>query len=65
MATEYISLIETGSREPRTSSLAIFEPNALNICVIGILPHGYTFRPKTTADRDALVSYLQNMEFKS
>ena len=60
--------------EPTTSSLVIpdaqayrdgqVKPETARVGVLGVLPHRTAWRPKTAADRDALVSYLQSLEYE-
>lgn len=63
MTTEYFDLIEvTDIDQPRTSSLGV-SPGIDQMRVVGILPHGYCFRPKTARDRDNLVDWLIQLEY--
>lgn len=59
----YISVIEsgTGDDSPRVSTLEVTDKG---LCVLGNLPHGYTFKPLTAADRGALCNYLQSLNFE-
>ena len=67
MSIRFIDLIEVPTRgdtaNPRVSSLAITDraPNVLR--VVGGLEHGCEFQPKTPAERDELVEYLQSIEY--
>ena len=61
---KWIDIVETNPKDPeyaRTSSLEASNPEQLT--VTGNLPHGYTFRPKTAADRDALIEWLNALTF--
>ena len=42
----FIDLLETGNKHPRSSTLGISKNRPDSLAVIGVLPHGYTFRPK-------------------
>lgn len=65
MSLQFITIIDqTG----RTSSLAHggnahYQPPA-TLSVLGNLPHGYTIRPHTEADRVALIQWLQLPEVR-
>ena len=64
MALQWIDIVETDPKDPeyaRTSSLEASSPDHLT--VTGNLPHSYTVRPKTAADRDALVEWLNALTF--
>jgi hypothetical protein len=65
MTPRFISIVESDTYTdlPRTSTLAISKTNPDVLEVVGILPHGYLFRPKTAKDRDALVHFLNNLEY--
>ncbi len=61
----YIDLIETSvttKKRARRSSLGM---GTEGLWVIGVLPHGYAFRPATAKHRDALVRYLTDLEYPS
>ncbi len=65
MSIEYIDIIETDptdSEWPRMSSLRI-KPDSLT--VIGELPHGYEWRPRTNAQRDKMIAWLSTLSYKS
>ena len=61
---KFIGIIETGTGAdcPRVSTLEITDAG---LCVLGNLPHGYTFKPTNRAQRDALVTYLENLHFNA
>ena len=62
--TTFIDLIETGSDEPRVSSLAINSTGSPHgLTVIGVLPHNYSFKPREALDRDMLVDWLNELEY--
>lgn len=52
---QFIGLRDTTGR---VSSLQVEDGG---LCVIGILPHGLTFRPRTERDRLALIAWLENL----
>jgi len=59
MKQEYISIVSKEG-EGRTSTLDIHSkstPEAVH--VMGNLPHGYAFEPKTAKDAQALIDWLQ------
>ena len=56
--SNYVSIKQTAGEENRISTLDIRKDDG--IFVIGILPHGYGFEPKTTKDAKALIKYLQS-----
>lgn len=61
-ADNFISITENGSGAelPRLSTLQITKAG---LCVLGNLPHGYTFKPSNARERDRLCSYLQSLTF--
>ena len=76
MSTKYINLIEAPpicENYPRTSALGLnmkkVKRNGIewlipeSFRVVGVLPHGYSFRPKNAAERDGLVRLLNDMEY--
>lgn len=65
MIIGFINLIQSGGQivdRPRSSSLTPTSDGE-SLAVVGVLPHGYVFRPKTARDRDALVEYLKQLEY--
>lgn len=65
MAIKNIGIVETGTGDnsPRVSTLALYGSAPGEIFVLGNLPHGYTFRPTTARDRDALCNWLQSLTY--
>jgi hypothetical protein len=70
----FISLIETNPDKfgfdptvdrPRSSALAVGGSSVPvdSLRVVGVLPHGYEFKPATPDDRDALVEYLEGIVY--
>lgn len=52
----------------RSTSLSISDKRPLTaglLGCLGVIPHGSYFRPKTAADRDALVEFLNALEYPS
>lgn len=62
MGVKFIGITEsgTGAAMPRVSTLQITEDG---LCVLGNLPHGYTFAPTTARDRDKLCNWLQSQNY--
>ena len=58
----FIDIIQTDTEEPRVSTLAAYGES---LKVVGVLPHGYNFRPTTAKDRDNLVHWLNKLEYGS
>lgn len=59
----FIGITDSGmgaDSPPRVSTLQITDAG---LCVLGNLPHGYTFRPTTSGQRDKLCNYLQSLDF--
>lgn len=68
----FIDLIEVTHNEnlkgydaPRTSSFGVSKNYPGCLSVIGVLDHNYYFKPKTGADRDKLVTFLERLEYTS
>ena len=59
---KWIDIICTG-KEPRVSTLAIFNRKPAELYVMGNLPHGYTFKPTTAKDRDRLCNWLESLQY--
>jgi len=64
MTLNFIDIIQTGKPVtaddwPRSSHFIVGDDH---LQVGGNLPHGYTWRPRTNSDRDALVNWLQSLE---
>ena len=53
----------TAGDPPRTSALGISRNRVGSVSVIGVLPHNYDFKPKSGADRDMLVRWLQQLDY--
>jgi hypothetical protein len=67
MSLRFIDIVEVNRQndEPRGSCFATEDsahPDAL--VVIGNLPHGYAFRPKTSADRDLMGRWLHSLKYE-
>ena len=69
---KYIDIIQTNSTDPhrRVSSLAtaVVDSSSVesgSLKVVGNLPHGYCFRPKTRRDRDNMVEFLKSLRYTS
>lgn len=67
MTMQFIELIGT-SRESvtkRNSALGIDARSHVEPLfeVVGVLPHGYYFKPATAKDRDAMILHLLKMEY--
>ena len=49
--------------EPDTSTLTLRHRVPQYVDITGVLPHGTRIRPASAHDRDALVSWLQSLEY--
>ncbi len=68
MNIEFIDIIETNPSNPEWPRQSCFsltdrEPNSLR--VVGVLPHGYEWRPRTSQARHELIAWLSSLEYKS
>jgi len=59
----FIDIIQTNDEEPRSSTLGISKNYPDSLMVLGVLPHNYTFRPKTASDRDNLIHWLKELNY--
>ena len=68
MSIEFIDIIETNPSNPEWPRQSCFsltdrEPDALR--VVGVLPHGYEWRPKNAQACQELIAWLSSLEFES
>lgn len=64
----FIDIIETNATDethPRQSSLMIGGSSQNGgLEVLGVLPHGYEFKPRRAIDRDELIGWLNRLHYQ-
>lgn len=63
MTSYYLSITHTGTGAASPPRVSTLQTTDRGLCVLGNLPHGYTFKPTNAKERDRLCSYLQSLEY--
>lgn len=63
MAIKFIGLERRGRTHTGVSSFSLSESDPYWLSILGELPHGFDWRPRSAADRDALVEWLRGLDF--